>query len=121
VTIYTELLRIALAEALVDGGPETPIDELLGRLRARRTALELSRDVGGTTEEGAAEWTAYVLAHDVALVQLCERLGVEHALTDSRTAPGERNRLLAALGDRGLDLRGPAGESGPAGTAHSAG
>jgi hypothetical protein len=109
VTIYTELLRIALADALVDGRPEAPIDGLLDRLRACRT------------EEGAAEWTAYVLAHDVALVQLCERLGVEHALTDPRTAPGERYRLLAVLGDRGLDLGGPAGEAGSDGATQSAG
>ena len=52
----------------------------------------------------AAEWTADLIAHDVALIQLCKRLGIEQTLTDPSAPPTERDRLLEVLAARRVHL-----------------
>jgi hypothetical protein len=111
VSIYTELLRIALDEERDLGGRDPSTDELVDRLRTCGSLLRLSRREGGAGERGAVEWTAHLIARDVVLVHLCERLGIGQALTDPRAAPGESDRLLAVLADEGVVLGQAAAEA----------
>ena len=106
-SIHTELLRMAL-EADVHGTDDASTDELVARLLGYRRGL---RDATSGHGRRAADTTAELIAHDVALVRLCERLGIDQDLTDPQASPIERDRLVAALGDAGIDLgehtRGP--------------
>ena len=52
----------------------------------------------------AAEWTADLIAHDMALVRLCKRVGIDQTLTDPSAPPTERDRLLSVLAARRIDL-----------------
>jgi hypothetical protein len=111
VSIYSELLRIALDEDRDIGGRELSTDELVDQLRTCGTLLTLSRHERGAGERGAVEWTAHLMARDVVLVHLCDRLGIDQALTDPRAAPGESDRLLAVLASKGVDLGQAAAEA----------
>jgi len=107
-SIHTELLRMAL-EADVHGTDDASTVELVARLLGYRRGL---RDtVAPGHGRRAADTTAELIAHDVALVRLCGRLGIDQDLTDPQASPTERDRLVAAVGDAGIDLgehtRGP--------------
>ena len=97
-SIYSELLRLALEQDL-DADKED-VGMLAARLADRRVQLGRSRSEVGPSGSRAAEWTADLIAHDVVIVRLSERLGIAQALTDPAAAPTERDRLLAVLAER---------------------
>lgn len=104
-SIYTELLRLALhEEQRLRDLAECSLDELVDELVARRLELARAREMLAPSRTRAAEWTADLIAHDVALARLCQRLGVEQALDDPMAPPTERDRLLALLASRRIDL-----------------
>lgn len=103
-SIYTELLRLALEEETVRNGAERSLDELVAELVARRLQLVRSRVELAPGATRAAEWTADLITHDVALVRLCEHLGIEQALSDPSAPPAERDRLLSGLAAKRIDL-----------------
>lgn len=87
-SVYSELLRMALAH-------EPPADQPVGDLVSRALSLRPSREGAATSADLIAEWLAY----DVALVRLCEHLGVDHGMLDGEAGPASRTRaetLLAA-------------------------
>ncbi len=99
VTIYSEMLRLALADA--GSGTERPISELVAELLSRRPQ---AASAPGTAGRGAparvAERIGDVISYDVALVQLCDRLSIEHDLTGGQTGPDERRRAEERLVQR---------------------
>ncbi len=80
-SVYSELLRLALAE-------DTPADQPVGDLVSRAVSLRPSREGNASSADRIADWLAY----DVALVRLCERLGVEHGMLDGDAGPASRAR-----------------------------
>jgi len=105
-SIYSELLRLALAHD--HDHDEAGVGPLVARLVERRSQLEQSRTELAPSASRAAEWTADLIAHDVALVELCERLGIIQTLTDAAAPPTERDRLLAVVAARvNLEELGP--------------
>jgi hypothetical protein len=100
--MYSELLRVALASASEDG--ERDVEALAQRLRAQRRALGLGAhtSAGGDTMERITD----LLAHDVLVVELCQRLGIEEHLTDPQGGPSgpERDRLLERLRTDGVGV-----------------
>ena len=94
-TVYAELLKLALAEG---GRPQRSVEELWADVAARRSALNRDRD--------AAARLASALAYDAALVRLCEALGVAHALTAGSDGAAARQRAENALAARVPDMVG---------------
>ena len=103
-SIYSELLRIALTEEAETGGDESSVGELVDRLVERRLELMRSTEEMAPSSTRAAEWAAVFIAQDVALVRLCERLGIEQRLTDPSAPPTERDRIITMLAARRIDL-----------------
>ena len=89
-TIYSEVLRMALASDDVPGSPEATVPQLVARLDAQRSLLP--EDAGAPGD--LVERMALELAHDVALVRLCGALGIEEHLTAPAPPLDERTRLL---------------------------
>lgn len=88
-TVYAEMLKLALAGEGPPGGVED--SDPLARALARRSELGVDGD--------AATRLARSIAYDVALVRLCEQLGLEHAMTGPMAGPAARQeteRMLAA-------------------------
>jgi len=108
-SIHTDLLRMALATD-GHGSDDAPTDELVARLLGYRRGLQDVTEAPGHGRR-AADTTADLIAHDVALVRLCQRLGIDQDLTEPQASPGERDRLVAAVEAAGIDLgahtRGP--------------
>ncbi len=96
-SIYSELLRLALLEQRAEDVASQSVEELVEALVARRIQLVTSRAEMSPSATRGAEWTADLITHDVALVRLCDRLGIEQALTEPSAPPIERERLLSAL------------------------
>lgn len=94
VSVYAEMLKMALD---ADAQGDETVSDLVSRALARR--LELDR--GGD----AATRLARALAYDVTLVRLCERLGVEHAMTGPAAGPPARRQVERALAGELPDLR----------------
>ena len=95
VSVYSELLRRALQEKVADG---RPLPDLVSEVVALRPTAGVWGDVAARLGDQ--------LAYDVALVQLCDRLGVAHALTGDLAGPLARRQaeieimgLLPSLGD----------------------
>jgi hypothetical protein len=101
VTIHTELLRIAL-EADEHDGPEPSVEWLVAKLAECRRRLAGAKDGRSAPGRGVADRAADLIAHDVALVRLCQRLDIDQALTDPFAPLGERDRLVAELVGQGL-------------------
>jgi len=105
VTIYTELLRLALEEEQqVRDVADCSVEELVDELVARRVELATSREALAPSATRAAEWTADLITHDVALVRLCQRLEIDQRLVDPTSPPSERDRLLDALASQRIEL-----------------
>jgi hypothetical protein len=81
-SVYSELLRLALAG---DKSTGSSVSELVARAVTSREATQ-------DRYEAAATRIADALAYDVALVRLCERLGVEHELTGESAALDARRK-----------------------------
>jgi hypothetical protein len=110
-SVYSELLRLALAD---DTSPGRSVSELVTRAVTSRGAAHAGY---GPTATRIAD----ALAYDVALVRLCERLGVPHGLTGEAAAPDARRRaellvleqmpaldgVLARRTERGENRGGP--------------
>jgi len=109
VSIYSDLLRHALEEQDRGATTDEPVDELVARLAEQHGRINRALGPSGGDPLNSPEWMANFVAHDVALVRLCERLCIDQMLTDPWASPLERDRLLAVLAERGIDL----GESGP--------
>ena len=92
-SIYSELLKMALAEA--SPGDEDPAD-LLAEVVACRERVQ-DDDTGGTASVGAPERLGNRVAYDVALIRACRFLGIPHALTDGGPTAEERARVEASL------------------------
>ena len=107
-SIHTELLRMAL-EADAGRLDNASTDELVARLAGLRRGLGQVAPDGRRPRRTAADTTADLIAHDVALVRLCERLGIEQCLTDPLASPAERDRLITAVEASGTDLGEHAG------------
>lgn len=67
---------------------DAPLEQPVGDLVSRAVSLRPSRDAGASSAERIADWLAY----DVALVRLCEHLGVEHGMLDGDAGPASRAR-----------------------------
>lgn len=102
--MYSELLGLALADESASGGNERSVEELVDRLVKRRLELIRAREEMAPSSTRVAEWTADLIAHDVALIRLCERLGIDQTLTDASAPPTERDRLLSVLAAGRIDL-----------------
>jgi hypothetical protein len=98
--MYSALLRAAIADGALESGHNT--EELARHLRAQRRALGLGTraSAGGDTMERLTDY----LAHDLLLIELCQRLGIEEHLTDAQAGPSgvERDRLLDFLHEKGV-------------------
>jgi hypothetical protein len=104
VSLYSDLLRLALVELPEEAAETLATEVLVDQLVQCRAMLVRTEEAPHNDARGAAEWIAELVAHDVALVRLCERVGVDQALTDPWAHPGERDRLLALLADRRIVL-----------------
>jgi hypothetical protein len=104
VSVYAELVRLALER---EEFPDGPIADLVSEALFCRSALDSSGD--------AAARIGRVVAYDITLVWLCERLQIEHDLTGDSAGPSARQSaeqklaghlpsLKAELSER---LRGP--------------
>lgn len=91
VSVYSEMLRMALGEDDRADRPVAamPLPELVGHLLACRSRLS----AGGH----AADRLARMLTYDVALVRLCDRVGVEHDLTGDLADPDGRRQVEERL------------------------
>jgi hypothetical protein len=87
VSVYSEMLRLALAAE----EPEAySVAELVSRAVTAQAHLHAGHD--------SATRLANSLAYDVALVRLCERLGVEHELAGESAGPiARRNAEMLLL------------------------
>jgi hypothetical protein len=86
VTVYAELLKLALAD---DQRPDSSLARLVDDVAARRRSLEVSADP-------AARLTA-ALAYDCALARLCATVGIGHDLTGDDAGSVARERVERAL------------------------
>lgn len=87
-SVYSEMLRMALDQ-------EAPLHQPVGDLVSRALSLR-PRDTNASSAERVAGWLAY----DVALVRLCEYLGVEHGMLDGDAGPSSRARAEVLLATR---------------------
>lgn len=88
-TVYAEMLRMARQEGIsAIPGDADPVDHLLGR----RSGLDGPGD--------AATRLARSIAYDVALVELCERLGIEHPMMGPMAGPVARHETELLLSAR---------------------
>ena len=85
-TVYAELLKLALAEE--DTSNQT-VEALVSDVVALKEGLNAPAD--------AQTRLATALAYDVALGRLCENLGVAHELTGEAAGPVARRRTERAL------------------------
>jgi hypothetical protein len=85
-TVYAELLKLALAE---DHRPGGSLDSLVEDVAARRRDMHESGD--------AVDRLAAALAYDCALTRLCAGVGLPHDLTGSDAGPVARARVERAL------------------------
>jgi hypothetical protein len=86
VTVYAELLKLALSE---EESSNQPVDAMVSRAVALKDGLSAPGD--------AATRLASAIAYDVALVRLCETFGVAHDLTGEAAGPVARRRTERAL------------------------
>jgi hypothetical protein len=110
VTIYSEMLRLALAREAAHGDADPPVAELVAELLSRRTRV--TRASLGLVTGKVADRVGDSVSYDVALVKLCTRLGIDHNLTGDEAGPDERQRTEERLIDRLPSLAG-ALNSGP--------
>lgn len=85
-TVYAELLKLALAE---DSMTDRSVPEMAHDLPALRADLETPTDAAGRL--------AASISYDVVLARLCDRYGVAHDLTGDSAGPVARRRAEAAL------------------------
>ena len=85
-TVYAELLKLALAEEDLSG---QSVEALVTEAVALKEGLNAQAD--------AQTRLAAALAYDVALARLCESLGVTHELTGEAAGPVGRRRTERAL------------------------
>ena len=88
-SVYSELLRMALTQ---DDPFEGTVGELVSRALARRPAPA----GGGRSADRIADWLSY----DVALVQLCERVDVDHGMLAPEAGPASRARAESLVAAR---------------------
>lgn len=103
-TMYTDLLEAILADAYHQ--TTIPIGDLLGLVLQGQTRHDEEVTPGDLTHQGsdAATWTAAQLSYDAALVNLCERMGIDQALTRGAPSGAERKRLEGLIHKRAIDL-----------------
>lgn len=92
-SIYSELLKLALAEAPPCGDDSS---ELAAQVLACRRRLQ-DDDAAGSGLLRAPERLGDLVAYDVALIRACRHVGLPHALTDGGPTAEERARVEAAL------------------------
>lgn len=118
-TIYSEVLRIALASGEAQGVREASVPMLVTRLLDERAHLAEDAALHKGAPGDPVERMALELAHDVALVRLCGALGIEEHLTDPASPLDERARLLRLVEGHEASAAPPrdAHEVGPPGGA----
>lgn len=104
-SIYSELLKMALAEA--SRGDDDPAS-LLAEVVACRERVR-GDDAGGTAPAGTPERLGDLVAYDVALIRACRFLGIPHALADGGPTADERARVEASLAQVWQNLAGSDG------------
>ncbi len=85
-SVYAEMLKIALD---ADEHKDSPLPDLISQALSCRVDLDCGGDAAGRL--------ARALAYDVALVRLCERLGVPHDMTGPMAGPSARRHVERAL------------------------
>lgn len=85
-TVYAELLKLALAE-------EDASNQTAEGLVSDAVALKESLNAPGDAQTRLAA----ALAYDVVLARLCENLGIPHELTGEAAGPVARRRTERAL------------------------
>jgi hypothetical protein len=88
-SVYAELVRLALEREEL---PTGPIADLVSEALFCRSALESSGD--------AAARIGRVVAYDITLVWLCERLQIDHDLTGDSAGPSARHSAEEKLASR---------------------
>lgn len=88
-TVYVELLKAELAEAV----PEAPTTQLVGRVLTTRSRL-------GLDSADSATRLSRLLAYDVALVRLCEALGISHRYLSAGSPEEARAEAEESLAGR---------------------
>ena len=104
-SIYSELLALALeAEQEENGAHEASVEELVNRLADYAVRLAPHASNPKNNASGAEDLTANLIAHDVALVRLCELFDIPQSLTEPRSGPGERDRLISLLAEKQIEF-----------------
>ena len=93
--MYSELLRLALA------GDE-PTESTLSDLVSQAVALRGMASAGASGAAGIGD----ALAYDVALIHLCERLGISHNMTGELAGPVARQRAERLVSELMPSLQG---------------
>lgn len=100
-SVYSELLKLALAEEPPDDGGGPSVPELMQSLESLRERLGGAG--GGSAprppELPAPERLADQLAYDLALIRACRLLGVPEDLTGGGPVGPERERVEWALAE----------------------
>ncbi|HET6809411.1 MAG TPA: hypothetical protein VFH50_00205 [Acidimicrobiales bacterium] len=100
-SIYSELLKLALAEQPLGEESAPSVSDLVRSVMVLRARLGAGAGptVGAEAEVPAPQRLADQIAYDVALVRACERLGISHRLTGDGPVAPERERVERALAD----------------------
>lgn len=88
-SVYTELLRLVVAN---DALEDDPVESLVSQLIAARPHGRAT----DSAEDELADWLAY----DAALVRLCDRLGVPHGMLGPDSGPATRSRAEELVAER---------------------
>ncbi len=88
-SVYSELLRLALAS-------DEPMERTLSDLVSQALVLRAAASTGGNSAARLGD----ALAYDMALVHLCDRLGIKHDLTGELAGPGARRRAERLVSER---------------------
>ncbi len=104
-SIYADLLNVALDQALPPDGARTTYDALT-RLVACRRRLDVDASPH-TSMNWAPDAIADQLAYDIALIELARHLGIDVDLGGFDHSHAERTRLEHVLESKGLRLELP--------------
>jgi hypothetical protein len=100
-SIYSELLKLALDEEPPGQESAPSISDLLQSVLVLRARLEAGASSGAKASEEfpAPERLADQLAYDVALVRACQQLGIPQGLAGGGPVAAERERVEQALAE----------------------
>ena len=99
--MYGELLRMAHRQAMATAPPPPSPAAALARVTELRARLASAKSL--ETTDPLVSRTADMIAYDLALMALCDLVGLAHRLLDAPT-PAERAAVEQRLSAAGYDL-----------------